>query len=143
MAEIMTIKLGGRTNFVEEIPYGGGAKRSQYGWEEGMTEDQCWEAAQGWWRLEPGRAIRAKLALVLNNDSEVVAIGRIEGVVKGEDRLWLLGKQDATGYEQWLHKHVNRNRSQNPIAYFDEKRFVKPEDVTAETADIIIDDAKN
>lgn len=116
--EIMTIKLGPTVlDHDDSIP------RERYGWDSSFTEADAWLSGRGWWKIRPGRAIECYFAVVLNADNIVVAVARITGLRKGETRLLLDG--DLLLHHEWVGKHVKRNNSQNPIAYFDQKKFEK------------------
>ena len=67
MTEIVTMKLGPRRElgWVEDLPEGG--TRHLVGWDPKMEGDfeEIWRSGNSWWRLEPGRAVRCDLGLVL------------------------------------------------------------------------------
>ncbi|MCI1983208.1 MAG: protein-(glutamine-N5) methyltransferase [Bifidobacteriaceae bacterium] len=112
----MTIKLGPKVlDHDETIP------REFYGWDPDCTEEDSWRSGQGWWKIRAGRAIECDLAVVMNADCMIVAVARIKGLWKGDSRHLLEG--DLLKGHKWLGKHVKRNNSQNPIAYFDQKEF--------------------
>lgn len=132
--ENLIIKLGNYTEQREPIPYiphdGGPTERTHYGWRPGMNEQESWLSAQGWWRLRADRAINTKLAIVVNSENIVVAVSQVEGVVKSEDRQWILGRLEPTGkYKPWLGHKIRMNNSRNPIAYMDTRDFLNPEQV--------------
>lgn len=116
--EVMTIKLGPKVlDHDESIP------REYYGWDPSFTEADAWLSGRGWWKIRPGRAIECDLAVVLNAECKIVAVARITGLRKGETRLLLDG--DLLQGHKWVGKHVKRNDSKNPIAYFDQNEFEK------------------
>ena len=134
--ENIIIRLGKLVHSTEPIPYtqpnsDAPTMRHAYGWSPDMTPVEAWLSAQGWWRLRADRAIKAHLAIVVNQNWTVVAVAHVDGVVKGEDRSWLLGRVDTTGtYDPWLGKQVKPNNSRNPITYANTRDFVNPEQVT-------------
>lgn len=144
--EHLIIRLGSYTESPgEQIPYIPTPQsdepfrktRDFYGWKSGMTQEQSWLAAQGWWKLRADRAVNAELAIVVNNTDTIVAVAHVEGIVKGDTRNWILGKLDESGkYEPWIGKRLQLNNSRNPIAYLDAKSFTPPEKVTKDTSTI-------
>lgn len=134
MAEIVTMKIGPRKTLdYEERDYEGHLIPT-IGWEPGMSEEDVWFCSAGWWKLEPGRAVRCDIGIVLNPDNVVVCVAKIKGIVKREDmRMRFLGELAGERYRPWLGQTLERNDSKNPIAYFDEREIITPEDVTADT----------
>lgn len=138
--EHLIIRLGNYTENIENIPYipsddkNAPRTRTAYGWKPGMTPEESWLAAQGWWRLRADRAVNADLAVVTVNNT-IVAVAHVDGVVKGGGhRNWILGKLDTSGrYDPWLGKTLRLNDSRNPIAYLDADDFTPPENVTEDT----------
>lgn len=134
MAEIVTMRIGPRKTLdYEERDYEGHLIPA-IGWEPGMSEEDVWFCSAGWWKLEPGRAVRCDIGIVLNPDNVVVCVAEIKGIVKREDmRMRFLGELAGERYRPWLGKTLERNDSKNPIAYFDERAIIAPEDVTVDT----------
>ncbi|WEV64626.1 protein-(glutamine-N5) methyltransferase [Bifidobacterium sp. ESL0732] len=133
MSEIITMKLGPRKPVRhEELPEGG--YREFIGWQEGMSPEEVWHAGNSWWKLEPGRAVRCDLAVILNPDNVVVCVAKIRGLIKREDmRMGFIGEPVERQYDAWLGKTLKRNDSKNPIAYFDERDILAPDEVETGT----------
>ena len=76
MTEIVTMKLGPRRElgWVEDLPEGG--TRHLVGWDSKMEGDfeEIWRSGNSWWRLEPGRAVRCDLGIILTPDNVVVKL---------------------------------------------------------------------
>ena len=125
MTEIVTMKLGPRRElgWVEDLPEGG--TRHLVGWDPKMEGnfEEIWRSGNSWWRLEPGRAVRCDLGLVLTPD-----------IIKRDDmRMGFIGKPIHGDYDNWIGKILERNDSKNPIAYFDERAILPPDKVTKDT----------
>ena len=121
MAEIVTMKIGPRKilDYDEQDPDNHAI--TAIGWQPDLSQRDVWSCSAGWWKLEPGRAVRCD-------------IGIIKGIVKRDDmRMWFLGDLAGERYDPWIGKTLERNDSKNPIAYFDERAIIPPEAVTAET----------
>ena len=136
--ENIIIKLGPYVEQREPIPYTRDGdtvrERTHYGWRPGMSEQESWLSAQGWWHFSPTRALGTQLAIAVNNEGTVVAVAQVEGVVKGEDRHWILGRLEPTGkYRPWVGRKMHTNDSRNPIAYSDMRDFINPEQVDEST----------
>ncbi|RGW09959.1 protein-(glutamine-N5) methyltransferase [Bifidobacterium pseudolongum] len=134
MAEIVTMKIGPRKILdYKETDYEGTIIPA-IGWEPDMSEEEIWACSAGWWKLEPGRAVRCDIGIVLNPDNIVVCVAKIKGIVKRDDmRMRFLGELAGEYYHPWIGKTLERNDSKNPIAYFDERAIIAPEDVSANT----------
>ena len=131
MAEIVTMKIGPRKilDYDEKDPDNNTI--AAIGWHDGLSQKEVWSCSGGWWKLEPGRAVRCDIGIVLNPDNVVVCVAKIKGIVKREDmRMWFLGDLAGERYEPWIGKTFERNDSKNPIAYFDEHAIIPPESVT-------------
>ena len=131
MAEIVTRKIGPRKilDYDEKDPDNNTI--AAIGWHDGLSQKEVWSCSAGWWKLEPGRAVRCDIGIVLNPDNVVVCVAKIKGIVKREDmRMWFLGDLAGERYEPWIGKTFERNDSKNPIAYFDEHAIIPPESVT-------------
>ena len=119
MTEIVTMKLGPRRElgWVEDLPEGG--TRHLVGWDSKMEGDfeEIWRSGNSWWRLEPGRAVRCDLGIILTPDM----------------RMGFIGKPIHGDYDNWIGKILERNDSKNPIAYFDERAILPPSKVTEDT----------
>lgn len=134
MAEIVTMRIGPRKTLDYEERDCEGHLIPAIGWEPGMSEEAVWFCSAGWWKLEPGRAVRCDIGIVLNPDNVVVCVAKIKGIVKREDmRMRFLGELAGERYHPWIGKTLERNDSKNPIAYFDERAIIDPGDVTADT----------
>ena len=141
MAEIVTIKIGPHRDlgFSEQDVYG--QNRTVVGWEpewdpkDKSTREEVWHRSCCWWKLEPGRAVRCDLGIVLNPDNVVVYVAKIRGVLKRDDimRMGFIGDDAGDEYEPWYGKILERNDSKNPIAYFDERAILPPGQVSADT----------
>ena len=56
--------------------------------------EEIWRSGNSWWRLEPGRAVRCDLGLVLTPDNVVACVAKINGIIKRDDmRMGFIGKQ--------------------------------------------------
>ena len=87
-----------------------------------------------WWRLEPGRAVRCDLGIILTPDNVVACVAKINGIIKRDDmRMGFIGKPIHGDYDNWIGKTLERNDSKNPIAYFDERAILPPSKVTKDT----------
>ena len=83
MAEIVTIKIGPHRDlgFSEQDVYG--QNRTVVGWESDWNpkdksiREELWRRSCCWWKLEPGRAVRCDLGIVLNPDNVVVYVAKI------------------------------------------------------------------
>lgn len=134
MAEVVTMKIGPRKilNYDEYDPDNHAI--TAIGWQPDLTQQDVWSCSAGWWKLEPGRAVRCDIGIILNPDNVVVCVAKIKGIVKRDDmRMWFLGDLAGGRYDAWIGKTLERNDSKNPIAYFDERAIIPPEEVTAET----------
>lgn len=141
MAEIVTIKIGPARDlgFGEEDSKG--IPRSRVGWEpywnptDATIREEVWHRSNSWWKLEPGRAVRCDLGIVLNPDNVVVAVVEVQGILKRKDimRMGFIGELAGPEYDSWYGKTLERNDSKNPIAYFDERAILPPTQVTADT----------
>lgn len=141
VAEIVTIKIGPHRDlgFSEQDVYG--KNRTVVGWEsdwdpkDKSTREEVWHRSCCWWKLEPGRAVRCDLGIVLNPDNVVVYVAKIRGVLKRDDimRMGFIGDDAGDEYEPWYGKILERNDSKNPIAYFDERAILPPGQVSADT----------
>lgn len=134
MAEVVTMKIGPRKilDYDEHDPDNHAI--TAIGWQPGLTQQDVWSCSAGWWKLEPGRAVRCDIGIILNPDNVVVCVAKIKGIVKRDDmRMWFLGDLAGGRYDAWIGKTLERNDSKNPIAYFDERAIIPPEEVTAET----------
>jgi len=136
MAEIVTMKLGPRRElgWVEDLPEGG--TRRLVGWEPAMEGDfeEIWRSGNSWWKLEPGRAVRCDIGLILNPDNVVVCVAKINGIIKRDDgRMGFIGKPIHGDYDNWVGKVFERNDSKNPIAYIDERAIIPPSKVSEGT----------
>ncbi|MCO6557923.1 MAG: protein-(glutamine-N5) methyltransferase [Bifidobacterium sp.] len=116
----------------EELPEGG--YREFIGWQEGMSPEEVWQAGNSWWKLEPGRAVRCDLAVILNPENVVVCVAKIRGLIKRDDmRMGFIGEPVERKYDVWLGKTLKRNDSKNPIAYLDEYDILSPDEVKKNT----------
>ncbi|WP_129867706.1 protein-(glutamine-N5) methyltransferase [Bifidobacterium pseudolongum] len=134
MAEIVTMKIGPRKilDYDEQDPDNHAI--TAIGWQPDLSQRDVWSCSAGWWKLEPGRAVRCDIGIILNPDNVVVCVAKIKGIVKRDDmRMWFLGDLAGERYDPWIGKTLERNDSKNPIAYFDERAIIPPEAVTAET----------
>ena len=152
MTEIVTMKLGPRRElgWVEDLPEGG--TRHLAGWDPKMEGnfEEIWRSGSSWWRLEPGRAVRCDIGIILTPDNVVACVAKINGIIfhpidiisftningiiKRDDmRMGFIGKPIHGDYDNWIGKTLERNDSKNPIAYFDERAILPPSKVTKDT----------
>lgn len=136
MTEIVTMKLGPRRElgWVEDLPEGG--TRHLVGWDPKMEGnfEEIWRSGNSWWRLEPGRAVRCDIGIILTPDNVVACVAKISGIIKRDDmRMGFIGKPIHGDYDNWIGKTLERNDSKNPIAYFDERAILPPSKVTKDT----------
>ena len=117
MTEIVTMKLGPRRKigWVEDLPEGG--TRHLVGWDPKMEGDfeEIWRSGNSWWRLEPGRAVRCDLGLVLTPDNVVACVAKINGIIKRDDmRMGFIGKPIHGDYDNWDRQNPRTQRLQEP-----------------------------
>ena len=115
MAEIVTIKIGPHRDlgFSEQDVYG--QNRTVVGWEpewdpkDKSIRGELWHRSCCWWKLEPGRAVRCDLGIVLNPDNVVVYVAKIRGVLKRDDimRMGFIGDDAGDEYEPWYGRFSN------------------------------------
>ncbi|KFF30616.1 hypothetical protein BBOMB_1479 [Bifidobacterium bombi DSM 19703] len=133
------MKLGPRKP-VRHEPLPEGGYREFIGWKEGMSPVDVWHAGNSWWKIEPGRAVRCDLAIILNPYNVVVCVARIRGLIKRKDmRMGFIGEPIDGTYDAWLGKILDRNNSKNPIAYFDEMDILAPSKVKPDTKFLNLD----
>lgn len=155
--EIMTIQIRDGIDLdFDEIDRNTNTPRTRIGWDDALAaleavdpraaREELWHRSSGWWKLEPGRAIRCDLAIVIDPNRIVRCVAHIDGVIKGGDyrldRIQLLGSVAGPEYDPWYGKLVQRNASKNPIAYIDEQAILPPKDVTGDTSVIYEDKRK-
>ena len=120
--------------WVEDLPEGG--TRHLVGWDPKMEGnfEEIWRSGNSWWRLEPGRAVRCDIGIILTPDNVVACVAKINGIIKRDDmRMGFIGKPIHGDYDNWIGKTLERNDSKNPIAYFDERAILPPSKVTKDT----------
>jgi len=112
---MLEIKLG---DYHEIDPAGCPLGRAAVGWRDGMTSQQVWEAARGFWKLRPDRAINEHKVRVVNRHGVIVAMADLRGLIRHEDRFELVG--DLTESDESIGNVLpdeERSRSQNPVRY--------------------------
>lgn len=119
--EILTARLGARKE----------TDGPTVGWIEGMSTADAWEHGRSWWRMNPGRAIECELMLILDPDYTVIAVGTIDGLMKGENysefkRAEIVG--EVIDDHEYMGCTVNRTGSQNPISYVTDRDIIAPTD---------------
>ena len=92
--EIMTIQIRDGIDLdFDEIDRNTNTPRTRIGWDEALASleavdpraarEEVWHRSSGWWKLEPGRAIRCDLAIVIDPNKIVRCVANIDGVIKG------------------------------------------------------------
>lgn len=133
MTEIVTMKLGPAGNLAGSRTCQEGGTRHLVGWDPKMEGnfEEIWRSGNSWWRLEPGRAVRCDIGIILTPDNVVACVAKINGIIKRDDmRMGFIGKPIHGDYDNWIGKTLERNDSKNPIAYFDERAILPPSKVT-------------
>ena len=132
--ENIILQLGNYTPNPETIPDSDATNpriRQGYGWKPGMSEEEAWLSTQGWWPLSVSRAIDAHYAIGVNLDRIIVAVARVDGLIKGDGRHWILGKVNPDDpHRAWVGKRIRKNHSRNPVSYIPESAFIQPGDLT-------------
>lgn len=92
-----------------------------------LTFDQWLDRGRRWWKARAARVIECDLLFVLNAENKVMAVGRIEGVMKdldsGSGRISIEVRAEEDN--EWLGKTIERYTSRNPVVYVSEIREAK------------------
>ncbi|MFF0182618.1 hypothetical protein ACFYPF_26365 [Micromonospora sp. NPDC005223] len=115
---MIQIRLG---NYEPCDPAEDGLGRTHIGWREGMTEAEAFEAGRGVWKLKADRVLDQDEVQIINLDGTVVAVARITGITKCEDRQAIEGEL-LTGDPRVGQPTQTPHLSRNPVGYFETKR---------------------
>ena len=106
MAEIVTMKIGPRKilDYDEKDPDNNTI--AAIGWHDGLSQKEVWSCSAGWWKLEPGRAVRCDIGIVLNPDNVVVCVAKIKGIDESGYRVVVNTGADAGQTVFHFHIHI-------------------------------------
>ena len=82
--------------WVEDLPEGG--TRHLVGWDPKMEGnfEEIWRSGNSWWRLEPARAVRCDIGIILTPDNVVACVAKINGIIKRDDMRMALSASRFT-----------------------------------------------
>ncbi|WP_084654690.1 hypothetical protein [Nocardia altamirensis] len=109
---MLQIRLDGLRSAGEADPLG----RATIGYQQGMSEQQAWDAGRGVWKMNADRVLEHEEAQIIDPGGVVRAVARITGISKHGDRRAIEG-QLLSGDGRVGRQTTTPHPSRNPVHY--------------------------